>query len=169
MNFEIEVYKNQTIEYDDDLDKFVCDMTIEDRDRSVKRQSLKDVRKEIDQFIKFNLEFKPFQLIKKSDYSAELGILNVEGIRTDGKFTVTNSRSKGYDLIDFDKEANRYNNDVYFLYDADVVAESKKILEEEKEYKKLIDYKFKKLYSKLKKFNPDSVREFKQAFKKKRD
>ena len=52
---EIEVYKGQAIFYDEHSDKFVCDISVEDKSKSTKRQSLKDVRKEIEQFIKLNL------------------------------------------------------------------------------------------------------------------
>lgn len=41
MKYEIEQYKGQTIEYDDDLDKFVCDITLEDKFKKSKRGSPK--------------------------------------------------------------------------------------------------------------------------------
>lgn len=46
MKFEIEVYKGQTIEYDDEYDKFICDISTEDKYKTTKRSSLNDVRKE---------------------------------------------------------------------------------------------------------------------------
>lgn len=84
MKIDIEQYKGQSIFYDEDSDKFLCDITIEDKYKSTKRQSLKDVRKEIDVFVKMNLEFKPFKCILKSSYYESFKITNIEAIRTDG-------------------------------------------------------------------------------------
>lgn len=91
MKIFIEDYKGQVINYDDDADKFVCDISIEDRSKSSKRGSLKDIRKEIDLFIKENLDFKPFKVLVKSYDDFSIG--DVESIRTDGKLVVKNSGS----------------------------------------------------------------------------
>lgn len=90
MNIEIEVYKGQTIQYNEDADKFLCDISIEDRFKTTKRQSLKDVRKEIDSFIKINAEFKPFKVFKKDTWG-DITALNITGIRSDGKFLLERS------------------------------------------------------------------------------
>lgn len=86
MKIFIEDYKGQVINYDDDADKFVCEISIEDRSKSSKRGSLKDLRKEIDLFIKENLDFKPFKVIVNS-YS-DISFATVEAIRTDGRLVV---------------------------------------------------------------------------------
>lgn len=83
---EIGAYKNQTIYYDEHSDKFMCDISIEDRAKSTKRGSLSDLKKEIDQFIKLNLDFKPFKAIRV-DYN-DVTVVTVEGIRVDGTFIV---------------------------------------------------------------------------------
>lgn len=86
---EMEVYRNQTIYYDIDDDKFYCDISVEDKSKTTKRGSLKDVRKEIDAFVKLNLEFKPFKVLKISTYDeSSFTAYTVKGIRTDGKFMV---------------------------------------------------------------------------------
>ncbi len=90
---EIEEYKGQTIYYDTDYDKFVCDISIEDQAKSAKRGSLKDLRREIDQFIKLNLNFKPFKFLNKDYRDPEL--FEATGIRTDGKLLVCRAADKG--------------------------------------------------------------------------
>lgn len=89
MKFDIEVYKGQTIQYDDEYDKFICDISIEDKFKTTKRGSLNDVRKEIDQFVKINLDFKPFKALYLDKYDADSFVIkHITGIRTDGKFIV---------------------------------------------------------------------------------
>jgi len=92
---EIEQHKGQTIYYDVDEAKFYCDILIEDRLKRTKRQSLKDVRHEIELFIKLNLDFKPFKFIEKSRWSSSMEVKTVSALRTDGKFVVTSARGGG--------------------------------------------------------------------------
>lgn len=68
MKYEIETYKDQTIYYDEQYDYFICDISIEDGWKQTKRNKLADVRKEIDSFIKANLNFKPFKALSYSAY-----------------------------------------------------------------------------------------------------
>lgn len=82
----IEDYKGQTIEYDINADKFTCEISVEDKSKSTKRQSLAAVRKEIDLFIKTNLQFKPFKVVELK--WGGLVVKMVEAIRTDGSFVV---------------------------------------------------------------------------------
>lgn len=168
MKFEIEQYKKQTIEYDDELDKFICEITIEDRSKPSKRGSLKDLRKEIDTFIKENLEFKKFKLFEKKSYSSDFEIIHVDGIRTDGKFTCKSERhgqlSKSYDLVDFEKEIK--SGDQFYFYDAEILAEKKEIAKEEEKYRKIISDKEKELLKKLKKFDISNIKHYTDAFAK---
>lgn len=96
MKIEIEVYKNQTISYDDDCDKFECQIEINNEVKNAKRQSLKELRKEIDLFIKANLEFKPFWFFHKSNYGKTFDVKFCSAIRTDGKFVVSNKDAGKY-------------------------------------------------------------------------
>jgi hypothetical protein len=164
---EIEQYKGQTIEYDVDKDKFVCDITLEDRTKTTNRASLKDVRKEIDSFIKTNLEFKKFQLFQKDTYGNDLDVISVDGIRTDGKFTCRNEKyqKKGYDFVDFEQEIRRDYHQ-YFVFDADILKQMKEIKEEEEGYRVIIDKKEKALIKKLKKFDIKDVKKYTDAFAK---
>ena len=84
MKIHIEDYKGQTIEYDDDSDKFCCDISVEDQAKSAKRGSLKDVRREIDLFVKANLEFKPFKALYQEG-GRDIRVIAFDSIRTDGK------------------------------------------------------------------------------------
>lgn len=130
MEIEIEVYKGQTILYDDDADKFVCQINIEDKYKSTKRASLKDVRKEIDAFVKLNLEFKPFKafLVNRYSYSennTDFDICEVTGIRTDGKLICKFQNSSRTDLI----KSNEFNR--IKIFDFELI---KALDELEKEY-----------------------------------
>lgn len=109
---EIEVYKGQTIFYNEYSDKFECDISVEDKAKSVTRKTPKDVRKEIDSFIKLNLEFKPFKCLMKS-WGDSFDIINVSAIRTDGK--LVNSSGSHLDKDDM-KKLLEYNADVEARY-----------------------------------------------------
>lgn len=94
-DIEIETYKGQTIYYDPMDDKFKCEISIEDRSKTTKRQSLKEVRSMIDTFAKENLEFKPFKYLKKDGWgSREFVVYEVSALRNDGKFVVRKSTDK---------------------------------------------------------------------------
>ena len=114
MKIEIQDYKGHTIFYDDNSDKFCCEIEINNNVnvKNTKRQSLNDVKKEIDQFIKVNFEFKPFKAFFKrySDYDVE--IIEIVGIRIDGKIV----RKRGKDSFEYLGEKDFAN---LFEYDLD--------------------------------------------------
>lgn len=128
MKYEIETYKGQLIEYDDNYDKFMCDISIEDKWKKAKRSSLADIRKEIDQFIKINAEFKPFKCFMVESWDdSDFKEISVTGIRTDGKFinhTMTNENYKSH--------ANKKDTAKWREYDAEIIA-AKRALEKEKD------------------------------------
>lgn len=115
MKFEIQTYKDQTIYYDEFEDRFVCDISIEDNSKSTKRNKLEDVRKEIDKFIKANLDFKPFKVI---EISGRVSIYTIESIRSDGTFVVIGEYHKSYKTA---KEVE----DRFLVYDADVISKDR--------------------------------------------
>ena len=139
---KIEDYKGQTIYYNDDTDKFECDIELNDKLKSTKRQSLNDVRNEIKTFIKLNENFRPFKVIS-SGYGSVLSVVNVESKRYDGKFVISfNDYSKRYK-----KESEMAK---YFEYDYEIEKEYKKIEEEFKEYRNNYKRTITELLSKLK-------------------
>jgi hypothetical protein len=98
MKFEIETYKGFEIVYNDDSDKFECSMELNDNVKNAKRGSLADMRKEIDQFIKANFDFKPFWFFTKH-WSDSFKAAYCSGIRTDGKLVAKDKvDSKRFDL-----------------------------------------------------------------------
>lgn len=123
MKIEIEDYKGQVIVYNDDSDKFECAIEMNNQVRSTKRASLKDVRKEIDQFIKANLEFKPFKFLMKSKYSGDKSFSPYfcSAIRTDGKFVVNNNTYSSNSYLSEKEMA------FAMVYDAEVVEDLAKI------------------------------------------
>lgn len=128
MKYEIETYKGQLIEYDDSYDKFICDISIEDKNKTAKRLSLSDIRKEIDQFIKINADFKPFKCLAIDSWDdKDFKELNVSGIRTDGKFITYTKGNENYKSHSGKKDILKWR-----LYDAEIV-EAKRVLKEEKD------------------------------------
>lgn len=112
----IEEYKGQTIEYDIDYDKFVCDISIEDKFKKAKRGSLVDMRKEIDTFIKLNLEFKPFKVLSY-DWGS-FGVKVVESVRTDGSFVLRKPEGGSADHVPPSKmdKYSVYDHDLWLAY-----------------------------------------------------
>lgn len=128
MKIEIETYKGQLIEYDDSYDKFICDISTEDKFKSVKRLSLVDLRKEIDQFIKLNADFKPFQVLAVDSYDkSDFEILNVSAIRTDGKFVTYSEGNENYKSHKGKKDTQKW-----MVYNPDIV-------KQKSEFKKIKD------------------------------
>ena len=142
MKIPIEEYKGQAIEYDDDYDKFVCDISIEDKFKTAKRASLKDLRSEIDQFIKLNLDFKPFKALWK-DYDSPQ-IRYIQAIRTDGKLVVSDKLKEGYKSHVGAKESTKL-----FVFDADIISELDRIENERKEQYEAHKKKIAELVKKL--------------------
>ena len=123
MKIEIEVYKGQSIVYNDDSDKFECEIELNNQVKATKRTSLKDVRKEIDQFINVNLEFKPFKFFLKSAYSSKTFETYVcSAIRTDGKFVVSRVESERYKSYYGEKEMA-----LAMVFDDEIVKERERL------------------------------------------
>lgn len=80
----IENYRGHDIYYDEDKDKFICDISIEDNFKSTSRSNLKACRQEVDGFIKENLNFKPFKIMFFDTFSGECEPRDVVGVRSDG-------------------------------------------------------------------------------------
>lgn len=143
---EIEEYKGQTIYYEEDDDKFICDISIEDNFKITKRKSLKDVRKEIDAFIKENLNFKPFKAIECDKYgSKSFSVKDIIAIRTDKKLVVKGNHSDSF--------YGKKDVENFRVYDEDLVQEQKAIEAEFDAAYKRKEEKLKSLNLKLKKLD----------------
>jgi hypothetical protein len=130
MKIFFEDYKGQTINYDDDYDKFICDISVEDKFKTTKRSSLNDIRREIDQFIKLNLDFKPFRVLLASGYNdSQFSVAEVASIRTDRKLVVISSG--GYRSYFGKEDAKKL-----MKFDADLMKE-KEVIEDD--FKKASD------------------------------
>ena len=81
----IETYRGHDIYYDENSEKFTCDISIEDNFKSTSRVSLKACRQEIDTFIKDNLNFKPFKLFNFGyhlDFTGDINEYEAIGVRS---------------------------------------------------------------------------------------
>ena len=103
MKYPIKEHKGQQIYYDDNNDKFVCDIELGDNLKNAKRGKLSDIEREIDLFIKANFNFVPFTVFLKNYRNKKIRIVS---IRTDGV------------LIDEDKNQYR-ERDFNYFYNAD--------------------------------------------------
>lgn len=145
MRIEICEYKNQTIYYDEDSDKFVCDIELNDNIRSAKRASLSNVKKEIDLFIKANANFKPFSFIGIG-YGLSPTVYTAEQIRTDNKIILSRDRSS---LKDYETRKGILKIEPK-QFDQEVLDNVKKLRDEEIVFRNDIDKKIKDELSKLK-------------------
>lgn len=120
MKIEIENYKGQSISYNDVSDKFECEIELNNDVKNAKRASLNDVRKDIDLFIKKNLEFKPFKILLKNKYGRADFITQIcTAIRTDGKFVVGNGDRQSY--------LDRKDMKFAMYYDLEIVKEKERL------------------------------------------
>jgi len=123
MKFEIETYRGQLIEYDDSYDKFVCDISIEDKSRTAKRLSLSDIRKEIDQFIKVNVDFHPFKVLSVDTWDKDdFKIICVSAISTDGKFVTYTEGDESYKSYSGKKDIKNW-----MAYDGEAVSKKSEL------------------------------------------
>lgn len=86
-------YRGFKIWYDEDDDKFYTDLNdnaYTDRSRMVKRQGLKAIRQEINDHIKKNLDFKPFEILFGNDFIKK----KVVSIRKDGAILVEKKKGE---------------------------------------------------------------------------
>ena len=123
----IENYRGHDIYYDEDKEKFVCDISIEDNLKSTSRISLKACRQEVDAFIKENLDFKPFKIVNLGygdNFSGEADVYDVVGVRADGaiimeqddKYREGQKRREYKMANDSDAESiKKYNPDIFEL------------------------------------------------------
>jgi hypothetical protein len=84
MKVEIENYRGWDISFDTDKETFYAVSSEFDTDRS--KQSYASIKKSIDDYIKANVEFKPFKVLL-SRYGTR-AIYNVVGIRKDKQFII---------------------------------------------------------------------------------
>jgi|GEM_PF-4975001 hypothetical protein len=100
MKSEVDNYRGYEIRFDTEKETFECDI---DDSRSVKK-SYSSIKLFIDEYIKDNHEFKPFKIEKTPfSYYAKDGVINVIGIRKDGRFIIQNGEKKEQ-LSDYDLE-----------------------------------------------------------------
>lgn len=94
------------------------------------------MRKEIDLFIKENLNFKPFKAIRKSSYGGcEFYVVEVKAIRTDRKLIVGLEGSSRNDHVGKSEAVH------FMRYDHDLVKELKEIEDEYDNARKVRDMK----------------------------
>lgn len=115
--FEIEIYREHTIKYDADKDKFFVSLIINDEHTDKKRGSLNDVRKAIDEHIKANLEFKPFTLLF-SNYG-EATEYKIVSVRSDGGVVLEDKKGQKRTEISAVNDHLKGRNDKFFKFNAD--------------------------------------------------
>jgi len=145
MKIEIENYKGFQISYDDYSDKFECEMELNNKVKNLKRGSLNDVRKEVDQFLKANLEFKPFKFFKKSAYGGKsFDTQFCSAIRTDGKFVVGKEGQEKYkSYLTFGEMG------LAMVYDANIAKEKARLVKEKEDYITKVELEIEKLFDSL--------------------
>lgn len=97
----IENYRGFDIEFETSSEKFQCIITEDNTKQSI---SFSAIKKFIDEYIKENNEFKPFKIIKHPNENwGREGIINVIGIRKDGRFVIQLEGGKKEQLPEYDE------------------------------------------------------------------
>lgn len=146
-------YKNHIIFYDEDDDKFSTTFELKDDVKTKKRSSLKDIKKDIDTYLKDNKNFKPFKLIKKQKYSNNFEIVNVIGLRTDNKYIIEGKYSNSYISVDKLSDDDAY--DQYYEYDDSIYNDNLLIDEEYDKLYKTVSKKRETIVKRLKPFKSE--------------
>ena len=116
--FEIEIYREHTIKYDADKDKFFVSLIVNDEHTEKNRGSLNDVRKAVDEHIKANLEFKPFTLF--FNYCGDATEYKLVSVRSDGGVVLENKKGEKRTEISAVREHLRGNGrEKFFKFNAD--------------------------------------------------
>jgi uncharacterized protein (DUF1786 family) len=148
MKHEIEIYKGHTIFYNEDTDKFYCEMVIEDSYKKTARLSLKAVKDEIDQFIKVNIDFKPFDVLVR-DYGSVKKV-NIQSVRKDGTFHVDRSFFSQNEMI----------SKCYF-FDGEIYSEMERLRKELDDFQKLKRAEIKALEDQMKPLTAEFLDKYK--------
>jgi hypothetical protein len=112
MKHFIEDYRNNQIFYDETYDKFVCEILSEEevQPKMMKRATLVDVRKSIDDYIKRNSAFKPFKAIYSRWLDgSDTKVVTVVAVRKDGGLTIENSKGEREQIISDVKRLLKYS------------------------------------------------------------
>ena len=164
----IETYRGHDIYYDENSEKFTCDISIEDNFKSTSRVSLKACRQEIDTFIKDNLNFKPFKLFNFGyhlDFTGDINEYEAIGVRShDGALIIEGESqyTKGEKRKEY-KKAGEYGAEGLAAYNADLF----NIEKEWKEHEAIWDKKKKELKAKANKLLKPIDWTYIEQFKKK--
>lgn len=112
MSIFIENYRGKDIFYSPVSEKFFADI-----DDGKEKNLIHLVRKEIDDYIKANMKFKPFKVFKVGSFSSIFdnpNIKTVTGLRKDGAFQCED----GSQISNYELGSGRYNNECdWFLFD----------------------------------------------------
>jgi predicted nucleic acid-binding Zn-ribbon protein len=112
MKHFIEDYRDNQIFYDESNDKFVCEILSEEevQPKMMKRATLVDVRKSIDDYIKRNSAFKPFKaLYSRWSDGSDTKAVTVVAVRKDGGVTIENSKGEREQIISDVKGLRKYS------------------------------------------------------------
>ena len=119
----IQKYRNQEIYFNPKIDKFIC--TIYPQGIDKKGSSLLTLKKNIDVYIKDNVEFENFKILNVGKHSGDYSISDVVGIRKDGRLLVKSDKGT--------KQLRSYYEDDYVIYNSELDDTITKILKIEKE------------------------------------
>jgi len=104
----METYRGFDIYYDEDKDKFVCEMVMEDDFKTSTRSSLTALKREVDKFLKANANFKSFKVMvissgygdeDKKSFDGDLITATAIGVRKDGALIIekdNDGKNKSY-------------------------------------------------------------------------
>lgn len=147
MKIDIENYRGWDIVFDTEKDQFQAYSNAFDNEKT--RQSFSLLKKTIDEFIKYNAEFKPFKVRRKPGGHFGRELLTVIGIRKDGRFMIEVDGKKeqlsSYDedkyIVDFEKFESTYSVIESLRKDIAELERKERMIIEAADFKSLAEYK----------------------------
>jgi hypothetical protein len=98
---EVDKYRGWEISFDTESEQFSAYSSIYDNE--IKKASYATIKKYIDDFIKDNNHFKPFEVWYKP--GSEKGILTIIGIRKDMAFVAENKDGKKFQISKYEEDS----------------------------------------------------------------
>lgn len=145
----IEEYRGWDILFNTEKERFYAQMDEE----YAEKQSYASAKKYIDDFIKDNLQFKPFLAVRERGVYNEKEIVRVVGLRKDGRFVAEKEKNGKVEVTQIDpkpKWGGKCDYIVYLEENESLYAEIEKLYKEKKEVCSAIDEKINAYSSQIK-------------------
>lgn len=103
MKVTIEVYRKFNIQFDTEIEKFIAVHNLENSEKELSSKYFGALKKNIDEFIKSNFKFKPFEICShpKEHFSKRFDGWTVVGIRKDKRLILESPEGEKSQISDY--------------------------------------------------------------------